>query len=393
MAREANADLTKKPAKDFVDGPDGLAAALEAFHVARVASFADLTAALSSAAAPAQAILASWRAQHDDFVQRLRAKELELRSQGLTIQAGELARIASRLRTVNEELARLEAKETARTAAVKARRTLLDELSAVRDRIHQKRRAVVGGVVRVANESGGHLRVSVTYRQNGIRQEWTDWLRPRVPFKGTRLERLAACVTPMELVKLIGTRDESGLRAVNAGGEHFFDDLTLPPVLELADHQDDLLDAQVMRLEDRPEIQVREPGGVHRSFDHLSAGQQRSVLLSLLLCANRFEPLVVDQPEDHLDAAYISHAIVHHLEQAKERRQVILATHSANLAVLGDAELIIPMTSDGRRGAPQSPGAVDRPDTMEQVCALLEGGLEAYQRRGHRYGFEIRPRT
>jgi hypothetical protein len=39
--------------------------------------------------------------------------------------------------------------------------------------------------------------------------------------------------------------------------------------------------------------------------------------------------------------------VVGHLEQAKERRQVIIATHSANLTVLGDAELVIPMVSDG----------------------------------------------
>jgi ATPase subunit of ABC transporter with duplicated ATPase domains len=54
-----------------------------------------------------------------------------------------------------------------------------------------------------------------------------------------------------------------------------------------------------------------------RPFDHLSAGQQRSVLLSLLLSAERDEPLVVDQPEDHLDAVYIARSVVRQLEGAK----------------------------------------------------------------------------
>ena len=128
-----------------------------------------------------------------------------------------------------------------------------------------------------------------------------------------------------------------------------------------------------------------------RPFDHLSAGQQRSVLLSLLLSAERDEPLVVDQPEDHLDAAYIARSVVRQLEGAKERRQVIIATHSSNLTVLGDAELVIPMYASAGHGEPRDPGAVDRPATREHVCTLLEGGQEAYRLRGARYGLDVRP--
>jgi ABC-type cobalamin/Fe3+-siderophores transport system ATPase subunit len=108
-------------------------------------------------------------------------------------------------------------------------------------------------------------------------------------------------------------------------------------------------------------IVIRELGSSKfKEFDELSACQQRSVLLSLLLCAERSQPMILDQPEDHLDAEYIASAVVGHLEQAKERRQVIIATHIANLTVLGDAELVIPMVSDGKRGSVADAGAVDR---------------------------------
>lgn len=134
---------------------------------------------------------------------------------------------------------------------------------------------------------------------------------------------------------------------------------------------------------------VEEVGRPRREFDELSAGQQRSVLLSLLLFAGGSEPLIIDQPEDHLDAPYIATAIVHHLEMAKERRQVIIATHSANLAVLGDAELVVPLYATAGRGRPVDVGAVDRPATLKRVCELLEGGAAAYRRRGERYGFSF----
>lgn len=129
--------------------------------------------------------------------------------------------------------------------------------------------------------------------------------------------------------------------------------------------------------------------GTPREFNQLSAGQQRSVLLSLLLCADRSDPLVIDQPEDHLDAPYIASGVVRHLEQAKERRQVIIATHNANLTVLGDAELVLPLYADSGKGTVVNPGAVDDPATLVHVCRLLEGGAVAYARRGCRYGFEF----
>jgi len=150
---------------------------------------------------------------------------------------------------------------------------------------------------------------------------------------------------------------------------------------------DEIFELETMRLEDQPHISIQEEGRTRREFDELSAGQQRSVLLSLLLFAGGNEPLVIDQPEDHLDAPYIASAIVHHLERAKERRQVIMATHSANLTVLGDAELVIPLYAEAGRGRPQDIGAVDRPATLARVCELLEGGAAAYRRRGERYGF------
>lgn len=79
--------------------------------------------------------------------------------------------------------------------------------------------------------------------------------------------------------------------------------------------------------------------------------------------------------------------MVGHLEGAKERRQVLIATHSANLVVLGDAELVIPMRVKDGHGEPYAAGAVDRTETRDQVCALLEGGTRAYRKRGERYGF------
>jgi hypothetical protein len=41
---------------------------------------------------------------------------------------------------------------------------------------------------------------------------------------------------------------------------------------------------------------------------------------------------------------------------------------------------------DGK-GESYAVGAVDRTETRDQVCALLEGGTRAYRKRGERDGF------
>ena len=113
------------------------------------------------------------------------------------------------------------------------------------------------------------------------------------------------------------------------------------------------------------------------------------LLGSLLLCAEQNEPLILDQPEDHLDGQYVAGAVVQHLEAAEERRQIVIATHSANLTVLGDAELVIPMRAQDDHGETYAVGAACRPEARDEVCALLEGGEPACPKRGERYGFHF----
>ena len=59
-------------------------------------------------------------------------------------------------------------------------------------------------------------------------------------------------------------------------------------------------------------------------------------------------------------------------------------------AVLGDAELVVPLhVSDSGLGRPYDVGAVDRLETRDQVCLLLECGVEGYTKRVERYGFRF----
>jgi energy-coupling factor transporter ATP-binding protein EcfA2 len=123
-----------------------------------------------------------------------------------------------------------------------------------------------------------------------------------------------------------------------------------------------------------------------REFSKLSLGQQQSILLSLLLSSDGNDPLIIDQPEDNLDGEFIYSSFVPVLRRAKERRQIVIVTHNANIAVLGDAEQIVVMRSQSDRGLITARGSIDDPATRAAACGILEGSKEAFVRRARVYG-------
>jgi energy-coupling factor transporter ATP-binding protein EcfA2 len=142
---------------------------------------------------------------------------------------------------------------------------------------------------------------------------------------------------------------------------------------------------EIMEIEDRIAIELNVGTDSEANFkdaSELSRGQKCTALLPLLL-ARRDTPLVIDQPEDNLDNHFIYETVVNTIKRLKSRRQMIFITHNANIPVLGEADLVVVMNSDGRRGYISKMGSVD--DCQEDIVDLLEGGREAFDLRRRRY--------
>jgi ABC-type lipoprotein export system ATPase subunit len=146
---------------------------------------------------------------------------------------------------------------------------------------------------------------------------------------------------------------------------------------------------ETLALEDRVEISLKS-GSEFRPLNRLSAGGRSTAILLLALLESE-GPLVLDQPEDDLDNAFIYEEVVQRLRTEKERRQFIIATHNANIPVLGDAEqiLILKAESDGDvvRAKVDKEGSIDDERIHGPLEAVLEGGREAFQLRKEKYGF------
>jgi len=145
-------------------------------------------------------------------------------------------------------------------------------------------------------------------------------------------------------------------------------------------------------LEDRIslELNVAHSGTEQfRDLQRLSTGQQCIAILHLLLLENP-DPLIMDQPEDNLDNAFIADRIVQELRSAKTERQFLFATHNANIPVFGDAEWIgvCTATEDHAEMPLDAQGSIDIPVIRDQVADILEGGKEAFMQRKEKYGFD-----
>jgi hypothetical protein len=140
--------------------------------------------------------------------------------------------------------------------------------------------------------------------------------------------------------------------------------------------------------EDRVETRVRAADGTFRPVTQGSVGQRSTAVLSLLLSAGD-QPLIIDQPEDDLDNQYVYSAVVGLLRRQKFTRQIVIATHNANIPVNGDAELIVALGVRGeeRLGGVLAAGSIDRPEVKAQVSAIMEGSAEAFRLRRERDGY------
>ena len=141
--------------------------------------------------------------------------------------------------------------------------------------------------------------------------------------------------------------------------------------------------------EDEVQVEYRASRNSFRSIDRASAGQKTSAILSFLLAYGE-EPLILDQPEDDLDNALIYELIVKQIRENKARRQIIVVTHNPNIVVHGDAEWVLPLRI--RKGGIEvdRPGGLQEIKVRQAVCDIMEGGVEAFERRYRKIHDQVR---
>jgi ABC-type Mn2+/Zn2+ transport system ATPase subunit len=129
-------------------------------------------------------------------------------------------------------------------------------------------------------------------------------------------------------------------RIRNEAGEAVFTATEAKNHLRLLNQRRHIFALERCDFHDRPELTITKEtvrAGkieyVTRNFSKLSLGQQQAILLSIMLFSKANVPLIIDQPEDNLDSEFIYKTFVKTLRVVKEKRQVMMVTHNANIAV------------------------------------------------------------
>ena len=264
------------------------------------------------------------------------------------------------------------------------RRNLLGEISNIRSaRTAAKQRAVR----QLNRRLSGKLRIAVI--PDGLRQSLRGFLQglPKVGQERTKWIEDAQELTIRGLVSTI-RKGKDDLLSKGWGLTPGFAE-TLAGLNTAQLHALEAID-----MEDRIsiELNVSHSGDERfRDLEHLSIGQQCTAILHLLLLNNP-DPLIMDQPEDNLDNAFIAERIVKELRSEKTERQFLFATHNANIPVFGDAEWIGVCTAAGDRADMPSDmqGSIDVRKIRDHGAVILEGGREAFTQRREKYGFDYR---
>lgn len=134
-----------------------------------------------------------------------------------------------------------------------------------------------------------------------------------------------------------------------------------------------------------PEYSLKLDG---KDLSHLSPGERGTLLLVFYLLVDKSnKPIIVDQPEENLDSQTVFRLLIPVIKDVKKRRQIIMVTHSPNIAVVCDAEQIIHAHIDRAAGNAviYTMGAIESPDINQYLVDVLEGTRPAFDNRGAKY--------
>lgn len=125
----------------------------------------------------------------------------------------------------------------------------------------------------------------------------------------------------------------------------------------------------------------------NRDIESASFGQKCTAVMVILLLFGNY-PLIVDEPEAHLDSSLIANYLVPLIKRKKSNRQLIFATHNANFVVNGDAEKIFVLKNT--TGVTEIIETTIEDLNNRTELLKLEGGKEAFEKRGEKLNIHKR---
>ncbi|MBV6272165.1 AAA family ATPase [Alcaligenaceae bacterium CGII-47] len=343
--------------------------------------------------------LQTWIAREKETRETIEEIRRDLEKQNIKLNMAFIRKVTKDAADLQARLIELKKSQPKQKDAFKERRRLLQERVSLREKIFNARQAFTTTMNSHLAAAVVDYKVKIQFHEGLFSPDMEALIKTTMNWRTSQVPRAAlimATVSPTRLLAAVVANDASTLEQLSdAEGNRVFSKGDAADIIGKLGEWEARCALESIAFEDKPEIKVMrtidkaDGTKAHqiRDFAKLSLGQQQAILLSVLLFSKSRVPLIIDQPEDNLDGEFIYKTVVRSLRSIKEHRQVIIVTHNPNIAVLGDAELIIPLRGASEVSVVRDRGSIDTSQTKDIVCTILEGSQKAFKRRQEVYGY------
>lgn len=360
------------------------------------AKSSELNAELSAKITELNEQLNNWKAKEKSIQDKIDAKKIELEKQGIPFDLGKINQISKDIVDYQKIIAKLNLdKKKLKELSIEREALLAKRIQLKTDVFTERNKFAKKANADLKNTIDGFF-ISIKYKKGKFSPDFDALLRSKMDWRNLKKSKvISENLSPFDFVDACKNGNKDILTAINdSEGNQLLSDLEATSIIDKTIKGNNFEEYEALHFEDFPSIivtkSIKEESGEIKYYckpiSQLSLGQQHSVLLGILMLSDSNKPLIIDQPEDNLDSEFIYKTIVKNLRKIKEQRQVIIVTHNANIAVLGDAELIIPLKSTSIKSHVLNSGSIDRKETREICCEILEGGKRAFVQRQDIYG-------
>lgn len=345
-------------------------------------------------------IVDKWKAKEVEILKKIEAKRIDLEGQGIKLDMSFIRKVTKDVSDFDAKLKDLEMKNKRFEELRKERNLLLKTRKENLDLLFNERFKFIYNINNNLKGSVVDYEVEIDIKQQNLSTELSEIIKNVMGYRTSQVSKseiIVRNISYFELIRLILRKDINPLINIKSeGNQSIFTEDEANQIISKLGEFSILGQIQRVIIKDFPSIKIKKKiqdsdGSVkiiERDFSKLSMGQQQSILLTLLLYSKRNCPLIIDQPEDNLDSEFIYKTLVKNLKRIKEHRQVIIVTHNANIAVLGDSELILPLKSTNEKTSIVNRGSIDNTSTNRIACDILEGGETAFKKRQTIYNIQ-----
>ena len=308
------------------------------------------------------------------------SREIRVRLEALEEGIGTVTRRVAELREKSGQLSALRQRLTEKRAQAVSLAVRRDELYRELDELRQERFKSRFSVTQSLTKGLGP-RIQASATRSAQTRPYAEAIISGLRGSGLHYNslgpRIAASMSPLELIQSVESRDPKPMQeAAEISTSRAF------TVIESLKNSD-LASIISAAIDDGITLELLD-GAEYKDSENVSIGQRCTTVLPVLL-SHHGGILIVDQPEDHLDNSFVTSTIVTALQNRHPEDQLIFTSHNANIPVLGDADLIGVLDSDGRRGFIKHAGPLCAMESVRAITEIMEGGAEAFTKRAEFY--------